>query len=88
MAEKSIFLKEFDIPDNSSHDGTAPSMWGIYRGGGKKHIFFCKVCVMNINVFFPRWCKILKKEYGSNTVLSGIFKCPSCIKSDFVEIGE
>jgi len=86
LAEKFVHVREFTIPDNSSHDGVAPAMWGEYMGDGKMHRFFCKDCSMYINVKFPRWDRMLVRERSADGVLQNYFKCPMCIKSNFVEI--
>ena len=88
MAEKSIFLNEFNIPDDSSHDGVVPSMWGSYLGDGKLYKFYCVSCFTYIIVRFPRWDKILSKTCQSKDVVSGLYRCPCCIKNVFIEIGE
>ena len=88
MDNKFVPVRELHIPDNSSHDGVAPAMWGAYIGDGKMHRFFCKVCEMYINVRFPRWDRMLNRARSAEGVLQNYFKCPACIKSDFVEIGD
>jgi len=86
LVEKFIHVREFDIPDDSSPDGVAPAMWGSYMGDGKMYRFFCKDCTMFINVRFPRWDRVLTRERKVDGVMNGHFKCPSCIKSNFIEI--
>ncbi len=86
MAEKFVFVREFEIPDDSSHDGVAPAMWGSYLGGGKLHRFFCQDCSMFLNVRFPRWDRILQKVREPEEVMERKFKCPSCIKDNFIKI--
>ena len=86
MVEKFVHVNEFNIPDNSSPDGVAPAMWGPYVGGGKMHRFFCKECTMYINVRFPRWDRMLNRKRDVSGVMQNYFKCPRCIKSNFIEI--
>ena len=86
MVEKFVHVREYNIPDNSSHDGVAPAMWGPYLGGGKMHRFFCKECSMYINVRFPRWDRMLNRKRDVDGVMQNYFKCPACIKSNFIEI--
>ena len=83
---KQWYYAHIVIPDDSSPDGCAPSMWGSYKGEGEQHIFFCKDCFKYIEVDFPRWDKILSKMRYATEVLENVFKCPSCIKSNFVEV--
>ena len=84
--ENKITIK---IPDDSSHgrDG-APNMWGAYMGNGKKHEFYCESCWRYIEVYFPRWDKVLNKKRYANEVLEHIFRCPACINSKFVEVND
>ena len=86
MVEKFVHVNEFNIPDNSSHDGVAPAMWGPCIGDGKMHRFFCKNCSMYINVRFPRWDRMLGRKREVEGVMQNYFKCPTCIKSNFIEI--
>lgn len=86
LAEKFVHVRELNIPDDSSPDGVAPAMWGPYIGGGKMHRFYCKDCNMYINANFPRWDRMLNRERDVKGVLQNYFKCPACIKSNFVEI--
>ena len=41
---------------------------------------------MYINANFPRWDRMLNRERDVKGVLQNYFKCPACIKSNFVEI--
>ena len=77
------------IPDDSSHgrDG-APNMWGAYMGNGKKHEYYCESCWRYIEVYFPRWDKVLNKKRYANEVFERIFRCPACINSKFVEVSD
>ncbi len=74
------------IPDDSSPDGCASSMWGSYMGNGKQHEFYCKSCHRYIQVKFPRWDKTLNKKWYANDILNKIFRCPGCINSNFIEV--
>ena len=75
----------FTIPDNSGSqngDICRVSMWGIYRGIGDVHRFYCAYCQMIITANFPRWMRILNKIYDAEDVISLNWKCPGCCKSD------
>jgi len=74
------------IPDKAILEG-APNMWGIYRGDGKLHQFYCSDCYIHIEVKFPRWDRTLNKERVVDDVLNNkIFRCPGCINSNFIEV--
>ena len=77
-----------EIPHNSSHDGTVPSMWGIFNPPGKKYHLVCQKCQCTISVDFPRYDKILDKSREIDKVLEGQYRCPSCIGNKFIEITE
>ena len=74
----------FTIPDNSGSqngDICRVSMWGIYRGIGDVHRFYCTFCQMIITANFPRWSRISNKISVAEDVVRDRWACPCCCKT-------
>ena len=82
---KNVPIKQImTIPDNSGSqngDICRNSMWGIYRGFGEVHRFYCSFCCMIITVNFPRWSRISNKMLDAEDVIINHWACPGCCKS-------
>ena len=70
------------VPDNTSHDGAAPSMWGIFIGDDKTvpDLFYCTFCYRRIEARFPRYDKVLDRTNEADVPENGGWKSPCCIK--------
>ena len=73
-------MSKIDIPDDSSRDGVAPSMWGSYCGEEKPNIgrFVCTFCFRIIEAKFPRYDKILNKVTEVDAPVTN-WRSPCCI---------
>lgn len=72
------------IPDQSGvwkGDTCHHSMWGIYRGEGKVHRFYCWFCQLIITANFPRWSRTVRKYYQATDVIDTHWACPGCCKT-------
>ena len=85
---KNVPIKQImTIPDNSGSqngDICRNSMWGIYRGFGGVHRFYCSFCCMIITVNFPRWYRISGKTFDAEDVINNRWACPGCCKTTFL----
>ena len=72
-----------EVPDNSSRDGTAPSMWGTYCGDENPTVgrFICTFCYRIIKANFPRHNKILNRINEVDGAVKEHWKSPCCIKN-------
>ena len=80
-------MSKIDIPDDSSRDGVAPSMWGSYCGEEKPNIgrFVCTFCFRIIEAKFPRYDKILnelRRRAVNERITAVADKCTALYNSD------